>query len=290
MTPRRRVIGVDFSGARDAGRLIWIAEARIDDGLVRVDACFRADKLPGGGIERDAAHAALVAYLARQSDALVGLDLPFSLPRPLIQERSWVDFVRAYPGRYATSADFRTAAIAASKGRELKRRTDVEARVPFAAANMRMYRQVHYGLGAILAPLVAADAVRAIPMQAPAEGKPILAEICPASLLKALDLYPSYKGTTSAHYEARRRILSGLIARRLVANPTKALDETLVNDRGGDALDSVLAAIAAARTSPLDPRPRDDLEAIEGRVYCLLPGAIFACGGGLAALAGGLTL
>jgi hypothetical protein len=268
MTPRRRVVGVDFSGARDAGRLIWIAEGRLVSGSVRVEACFSATDLPGGGTERDAAHAALVAYLALQSDALVGLDLPFSLPRALIPDRAWVDFVRAYPARFATSAEFRSAAVAAGNGRELKRRTDIETRVPFAPANMRMYRQVHYGIGAILSPLISADAARAIPMQAPAEGKPILAEICPASLLKSLDLYPSYKGTTSGHRDARRRILAGLVARRLVAGPSKSLEDKLIGDRGGDALDAVLAAIAAARTTRLDPRPRDDLEAVEGRVYC----------------------
>jgi hypothetical protein len=268
MTPRQRAIGIDFSGARDAGRRIWIAEARADGNGIDVETCFPASELPGGGIERHAAHAALVAYIGAQTDALIGLDLPFSLPRPLIRERAWADFVRAFPRRYASPEDFRSAAVASSGGRELKRRTDVEARVPFAAVNMRMYRQVHYGLAAILAPLVAADAARAIPMQPPAAGKPVLAEICPASLLKSLDLYPSYKGSTSAHRHARQAIVTGLIERRLVASMPKTLTVRLTDDSGGDALDAVLAAIAAARTARVDPRPRDDLESIEGRVYC----------------------
>jgi len=261
------VIGVDFSGARDAGRRIWIAEGRVDDRRVHLDSCFPAAELPESGRDREAAHLALVAYLGRQDDAVAGLDLPFSLPRSLMQNRAWIDFVRGFPRRYASPEDFRAEMVAVGGGRELKRRTDIETRVPFAAINMRMYRQTHYGIGAVLAPLIAADAVRAIPLQPPADGKAILAEICPASLLKSIDLYPSYKGTTKDHRRARRAILTGLVEGGLVARLPPAIEITAVNDPGGDALDAMLAAVCAAHAARANPQPIDEIEAIEGRVY-----------------------
>jgi hypothetical protein len=268
MIARRRVVGVDFSGAADAGRRTWVAEGRLRDGLAVIERCFPAAALPGGAVERGPAHAALVAYVALQVDALVGLDLPFSLPRALIADASWAEFVLAYGDRHATAHAFRAAMVAISGGRELKRRTDVETRVPFAAVNMRMFRQTHYGIGAVIAPLVRADAARVIPLQPPADGKPVLAEICPASLLKHFGLYRPYKGRSPAHRRGRCDILAALVDRRVVAPPAKRIARELVADAGGDALDAVVAAVAAARTARLDPRPRDELEALEGRVYC----------------------
>jgi hypothetical protein len=267
MIERRRVVGVDFSGAVDAGRRIWVAEGRLRDGLVDLERCLPATALPDGAVEREPAHAALVAYVARQTDAVVGLDLPFSLPRALIAHASWAEFILDYGARHASAQAFRSAMVAISGGRELKRRTDVETRVPFAAVNVRMFRQVHYGVGAVIAPLVRADAARAIPLQVPVDGKPVLAEICPASLLKHLGLYRPYKGNSPAHRRGRRDIVAALIDRRIVAPPARRFVLGLLADSGGDALDAVLAAVAAARTARLDPSPRDDLEAFEGRVY-----------------------
>ena len=46
---RERVYGVDFSGARDAGRRIWLAEGRVGGGRLRVESCYPAEELPGSG-------------------------------------------------------------------------------------------------------------------------------------------------------------------------------------------------------------------------------------------------
>ena len=58
-----------------------------------------------------------------------------------------------------------------------------------------------------------------------------------------------------------------MIDNGLVDRPDKSLLSLLIDDRGGDAVDAVLAAIAAAHL----PRPRratrDRVEGIEGRVY-----------------------
>jgi hypothetical protein len=175
--------------------------------------------------------------------------------------------VAGFPGRFPSPETFRTETVAASGGRELKRRTDIETRAPFSGVNMRMFRQTHYGIGAVLAPIVAADAARAVPLQEPHAKKPILVEICPASLLKSIRLYPSYKGRSKDHRKERRSIVAGILERNLIAPLPAPIAATLVDDTGGDALDAVLAAVCAANASRHDPSPIDALEAIEGRVY-----------------------
>jgi hypothetical protein len=44
----------------------------------------------------------------------------------------------------------------------------------------------------------------------------------------------------------------------------------LIEDRGGDALDAVIACLAAAAAARRDHPPANEAERIEGRVYCEL--------------------
>ena len=265
---RRHVIGVDFSGARRAGDHIWIAAGTQTGGRVSLETCLPARDLPGGGRDRDPALAALTAFLASGRSAAAGLDFPFSLPDSLIAETRWEDFLRAFPGRYPDAESLRVACRDASGGRELKRRTDIAAKVPFSAYNLRLYRQTHAGIARVLRPLVEADAARVVPMQAPAPGKVLIAETCPASLLKRLGLYkPSYKGRGDPPQSARINLIKQLIQKRLLKKPQKSLRERMIEDDGGDAVDAMLAAIAAANLPRLRRAARDPVERIEGRVY-----------------------
>ena len=269
MIPRRRVAGVDFSGARDAGNRIWIATGALAGDAVTIESCIRARDLAGGGIGRAAALAALVAFIAGEKETLFGLDFPFSLPAPLIAEATWEEFIAAFGRHYHGADEFRAACAAQTGGRELKRRTDGEARVPFAVYNLRLYRQTWAGIAEVLEPLLRADAARVVPMQDPVDGKPVIAEICPASLLKSRDLYPSYKGRSPAHRRARSAILRGLTGDHGLAPLPERIRRMVIADSGGDALDAVIAALGAAATArlPTPLRPVDALESIEGRVY-----------------------
>ena len=117
--------------------------------------------------------------------------------------------------------------------------------------------------------MITEHAARVIPIQAPRAGAPIIAEICPASILKRLGLYGSYKGRAAKLRDARRSILNGLVDRGLLRRPQRSVMSDLLDDTGGDALDAVIAAAGAARVA-VDPdamRPRDDLDRIEARVY-----------------------
>ena len=264
---RRRVIGVDFSGARQAGDHIWIAVGTQANGGLTLESCRPARELSGGAGDRHSALAALRAFLAGERRAAAGLDFPFSLPRSLIHETRWESFLRAFPGRYPDAESLREACRIAAKGRELKRVTDIAARVPFSAYNLRLYRQTHAGIAEVLLPLVESGAARIVPMQAPAPGKVLIAETCPASLLKRLDLYAPYKGRGGAMRDARQIKIKECQNNGLMTKTDKLLSEKIIEDRGGDALDAVLAAIATANLPRIPRAASDPVERIEGRIY-----------------------
>jgi hypothetical protein len=113
--------------------------------------------------------------------------------------------------------------------------------------------------------LVEQHNARVIPMQKPLAGKPLIAEICPASTLKAEGMYVPYKGRGDGLRAARADILRSVTRRGLLSPVRGKLRETILDNAGGDALDAVLSAIAAARID--DPKPRNDLDRIECRVY-----------------------
>lgn len=264
-----RVLGVDFSGARDAGKAIWIAEGEASDDGVRIASCFPARDLNGGNPEKDVALAALVAHIAGQGAAWVGFDFPFSLPAALIDEPDWDAFLANFHRRYPTAEALREFCVDRANGKELKRRTDVAARAPFSAYNLRLFRQTYSGIGHVLHPLVSTGRARVLGLQPLTDGKPVLVETCPASLLKAEGLYFSYKGRGEAPLAARRKILSSLVRRRALRPLPRTLRNRVLKNTGGDALDAVIAAICAARASRLPEAElcNHPIEKLEARIF-----------------------
>jgi nicotinamide-nucleotide amidase len=262
----RRAIGVDFSGAANAGRGIWIASGIIDGETLRIEDCIPADALPGSARGRDRALAALVEYLAAQTDAIVGLDFPFGLPAKFVKEKDWVSFVRGFAKRFPNSE--KLSALGGTPRKEPKRATDTAAKTPFSAINRRVVHQTWAGIAHVLRPLLERDAARVLPMQAARDGAPVLVEICPACTLKAEDLYLSYKGRGPAPRRARRAILDTLIARGALERPAKEIEAVALAGIQGDALDAIIAAIGAHRAlyDPLLIAAPDPLTAREGVV------------------------
>jgi hypothetical protein len=262
----QRLVGIDFSGGVNAGRKIWIAEGHVESDALLIDACLRGEALPGSSRQRAECLAALRVYIRSAGEALVGVDFPLGLPRDLLNGQTWLQFLQAFAARFATPQQFRQACWRAAPGRELKRRTDIEAKTPFSPYNLRLYRQTYYGLRDIIAPLVCERSVRVLPMQAGRSGLPRLIEVCPASTLKHMNWYRSYKGRSISHRTARLMILRSLRSEGVqLAGQLKLI---VLADPEGDALDSVMAAWAAYRTlSRLDRMPRDPLYQQEGCVF-----------------------
>ncbi len=243
----RQIYGVDFSGASDAGRKIWIASGIIKEGLLHIQVCNQASEFPGANIKLDVCLKALRDFIGGEKDGVFGFDFPFGLPRKLIEERSWEDFVLHFPEIYASPEEFRSKCRKPTMGRELKRITDVENKAPFSPYNLRVYRQTYYGIRCILHPLVKEHLACVLPMQSASPGKPLVLEICPASTLKKLlqvKKLPSYKGTSDQHYKARGLILDELTETNQLLIP-RLIRSTAKDDSGGDALDSIIAAYSA---------------------------------------------
>ena len=57
----QHIYGIDFSGAQDAGKKIWIAEGVVKGGSLLIEDCFRARDLQDSGNELDICLPALKA-------------------------------------------------------------------------------------------------------------------------------------------------------------------------------------------------------------------------------------
>jgi hypothetical protein len=260
-----RLLGIDFSGAQDAGRKIWIAEGRRTGGPLDIIDCRPAMDLAGGSRMPEPAIAALARHIIAVPDTIAGCDFPFSLPVDLVDAKDWRGFAINFRQRFIDPLSFHDLCHQATGGIETKRRTDREDKTPFNSFNLRLYRQTWWGIGHLLAPLVAADAVRVWPQMARRTGRPTIVEVCAACSLIRLDCYPSYKGRTKKHRDARKRILDLLIARDFLVPPKRAMRNLLLDNQGGDALDAVIGAVAVNR-SALHAK-RDHIDRLEGRVF-----------------------
>jgi len=265
-----RVIGIDFSGAEKAGDAIWIAEGRIDGERVCIERCGPAADLAGSGSERARCLPALVTFIAAQQSAIIGCDFPFSLPERMMDGAGWRTFALGLGSRFSGADDFLRDCRRRADGREIRRACDHESRVPFAAYNLRIYRQTYHGIRDVLAPLLRMSGAVVLPMEAPRPDRPWVIETCPASTLKHAGLYPSYKGRTEGQREARRHIVDGLVRHGLLAPLSRALRRLAIDNQGGDALDSMVAAAAtgrAYRAGALRDIIPNRYELVEGRVY-----------------------
>jgi hypothetical protein len=262
----RRIFGLDFSGAVDAGRHAWLAEGRPSPRGLEILSCRPIADLPGGAIDRATALAALRAFIADSPDIILGCDFPFSLPRAHIETASWTEFIDGF--RHNDALAFYEHCRRLSGGREPKRTTDVESKTPWCAFNIRLYRQSYHGMAELLRPLVIEGRALVLPMQPPTPGRAWLIETCPASALKHFGWRGSYKG--AAFSTTRRRILRRLTEAGLLAPLPRSIQSRVAENAGGDALDTIIAALATAQALGDIDAGRGAGDELEGRVYYYL--------------------
>lgn len=269
--PPRTIYGIDFSGALDAGRKIWIAAGIVRNGVLVIGKCDRSGAFTGAGRARDDCLEGLIHFIEQQRDAAIGLDFPFGLPREVMASSdSWEDFILSFNRNYTSPQDFRVRCFRLANSRELKRHTEHEQQTPWSPYNLRLYKQSYYGMGQLLAPLIRRNAICVLPMQEPEVGKPWLLEVCPASTLKKVGLNRPYKRKGEAGETARGEILDGLEAAGQLSAISAELRSIAVGNRAGDALDSIIAAFAtfhAVRNPPVHPSELASTYAHEGYVY-----------------------
>jgi hypothetical protein len=142
------VYGVDFSGARLAGRNTWLARlepATSKTALPRLTELACLEKLCGTA-ERGAALAHLVGLIGGSRQALWALDFPFGLPIEVAGDcAAWADqlaFLRDWgEDAYGLGLECVRRALALGGRMHIRRLTDTEARAPFDCYHYRIIYQ-----------------------------------------------------------------------------------------------------------------------------------------------------
>ncbi|MFN4242943.1 MAG: DUF429 domain-containing protein [Tepidisphaerales bacterium] len=273
------VVGVDFSGAAQAGDFIFLAELDVRTNPPTVRSLDNLGRMVGTPV-RDAVLSGLVDRILASRRTLWGIDFPFALPVELFDDH--ITFARQLTHVTEAADDakaFGRACVARCEGRlgrkHVRRLTDIESRTPFDCYHYRIIHQTFHGMRRVLHPLKASwttSGVGAVlPFDRPDGATVFVAESCPGSTLKRWGLpHQNYKhalpGPLPAVCRRTRAVLYRALREKVSAPP--AVWNRIARNRGGDALDSLVAALgvweAARRYDPLavatHPRyPREGL-------------------------------
>jgi hypothetical protein len=255
------IYGVDFSGAKLAGRNTWVA--RLEPGACgpELPPYALTDLVPLEGLcgtaERAAALAHLVGMIGSSEQALWAMDFPFGLPVELMEPGAqWPEqlaFLQAWgEDGYGVGLECLRRAKALGGPNHLRRLTDTEEKAPFDPYHYRIIYQTFYGMRDVLGPLQRHRRTAILPFhyRRLAAARRVLVEACPASTLKHLGLpYQNYKQPQCGRLAAkrlrtRRAILVGLAG---YVGISGAQRQAIMRNGGGDALDAIIAAVGAAR-------------------------------------------
>lgn len=271
------ILGVDFSGAKMAGRTIWLARLHPRPGEPALLA--ELDRLESlcGTAERGPALEWLVGRVRETGPALWAIDCPFGLPVELFP--TWPEqfrFLRTFDGdAYAAGVECLRRARALNGPQHIRRLTDGEAKTPFDCYHYRIVYQMYFGMRDVVGRLRRDPSVAVLPFQYRKlrRADRVVVEACPSSTLKAMGLpHQNYKQPaggplTRRRLKTRRTILQGLTEE--VEVPA-TLRRRMMRDGGGDALDAVIAAVGGWRgwqTADHAAIARHPRYRHEGRIY-----------------------
>jgi hypothetical protein len=277
------VYGVDFSGARLAGRTTWVARAELRGRgrarKLRLVELANLERLCGSA-DREQALAHLVRRIGASRDALWAIGAPFGLPVEVLDgSMTWAQlmrFVRRWQhGGYDLGLWALDRARALGGPQHIYRATDRAVKAPFDAYHYRIIYQTYHGMRDVLWPLLRVRETAILPFQYAKlrAARRVVVETCQSSTLKRLGLpHQNYKqpeggALTAARRRTRRLILAGLEPHIEIGTAHRRV---IGRDGGGDALDAVIAAVgalAAWRTTDHAGVARDARFRREGFLY-----------------------
>jgi hypothetical protein len=251
------VYGVDFSGARLAGKTTWVARLEpTGRRRLRLVELAPVSRLCRSALRSDVLQA-LVQMIGRSEGALWALNFPFGLPIEVMAEGCrWagqLDFLAQWgEDAYAAGVECLRRARALGGPGHIRRLTDAQERTPFDAYHYRIIYQTFYGMRDVLGPLRPLRRTAILPFQYRRLGRAlrVVVEACPSSTLKRLGLpHQNYKQPAGGPLTRKRRrtrhaILAGL-ARHVRISARQRLQ--IMRDGGADGLDAVLAGVGAWR-------------------------------------------
>jgi hypothetical protein len=227
-------LGVDWSGSAQAGKKVWAARIAFGGPAGnRLD--FVRRPFPPG-LDAAGVAARFAGWLRGESFDVAGLDFCFGVAR----QHTLQGLPTAGPpalGPWLATHYLTPEGFKAALGRELKRETDRARSSPFAPTNLRMYRQTYWGIQAL------AGVADPILPWSPAGGRAVV-EVLPAHVVSRLCPGCRYKGRTP-HARAERQRLFGVLRAACRLQVSTGDEDAMLGDSEGDALDAVLAAVAA---------------------------------------------
>ena len=256
----KAVYGVDFSGARLAGRNTWVALVQrgrrgAGESPYKLTTLARLEDLCGTA-ERPEALGFLVELIAGSEGALWSLDFPFGLPVEILGE-CWArqfDFLGEWgEDGYGAGLECVRRSQESHDVKHIRRLTDIEEKAPFDPYHYRIIYQTFHGMRDVLAPLRRRRHTAILPFQYRRlpSARRVLVEACPASTLKRLGLpHQNYKQPeggplTRTRLRTRRHILDGLSRHVHIGDTDR---RRIMRNGGADALDAVIAAVGALRS------------------------------------------
>jgi hypothetical protein len=247
------LVGVDFTSRPTARKPIVLAHGRC-----------QGDTLALEGLQRFASDTAFVAWLDAQAAWIGGFDLPFGLPRELVEQLRWPTDWSGCMAHYATldRATIRAtfAAFCAARPAGAKFAHRACDRPAGSSPSMKWVNPpVAYMLHAGVPLLRSLQAWFPAHQAPPAGGAARIAlEAYPGLLARAVLGRQSYKsdaaaGRTPQRRQARDAVLDAALQGRLTTGLrlgcSAAQREAIAADASGDALDAVLCLAQAAWAS-----------------------------------------
>ncbi len=241
------VLGCDFSSSPQVRKPIVIARGRLQGARVRLNELLFFDQLESWG-----------AWLAQPGDWVGGFDLPFGLPRELVEQLGWPTDWPACMDHYAAlsreqiRSTFKAFCDARPVGQKMAHRaTDGPAgsSPSMKWVNPPVAYMLHAGV-----PWLRRARLHLPGLQA-GDTRRVALEAYPGLLARELIGKASYKSDDKARQTPERWVARSSLLQRLELGQTRlglrlqvsnALREQLLNDAQGDALDAVLCMVQAA--------------------------------------------
>lgn len=258
LPPFDSVYGVDFSGAKLAGRNLWVARCeprRSRPGLALVEL-HRLESLCGTA-ERAACLNFLVRMVNGSTAALWGFDAPFGLPVELFAPGAgWTgqhDFLAEWgDDAYGCGLECIRRAKRIGDRMHLRRTTDTEAKTPFDSYHYRIIYQTFHAMRDVARPLSETPGTAVLPFQYRKlrTARRVVVECCPGSVLKRVGVpHQNYKQPaggplTRKRLRTRHAILGWLGGEVTIGDRFRRV---MMRNPGGDAMDAVIAAVGGAR-------------------------------------------
>lgn len=209
----------------------------------------------------------MVDWIDSLQNATVGIDFPFGVPQVVAEvvfnATSWADFVD-HPKWSRLGPDYFRNQCTNYANNEL-RDTDAIHRAD-CPHSIRIYKQTFYGIKEILQPLLRRN-VSIAPMANGSRNITVLETYPAATLAEEKNLFAArYKSRTST--QDRRKHNVRALSRLNDLDISGISTSQVVNNRAGDAMDSIVAALATFRasrnSSPFKVSPHTP---IEGHIY-----------------------